>query len=169
MYAQGACSKIASAILTNPTKRQLYAKNICYNTVFHILKEADPGFGGAKTELAHPEVKSVLFDPRSFNQTINIKDTKPVADSVVGIFKRQVVGAKAFEINHAAICINLAGDCLSTNNGVVGGGADYSQFNILKALDWSAGDWPTYNGDPSAPLWARERMVVFRPISQILR
>ncbi len=68
MYAQGACSKIASAILTNPTKRQLYAKNICYNTVFHILKEADPGFGGAKTELAHPEVKSVLFDPRSFTR-----------------------------------------------------------------------------------------------------
>ena len=52
---------------------------------------------------------------------------------------------------------------------MVGGGADYSQFNILKALDWSAGDWPTYNGDPSAPLWARERMVVFRPINQILR
>ena len=171
MYVNGTCANIATQILTSPQRAAQFNKSVCYNTVFRILKEADPNFCPNKAQLGHNDVSATLFGPAIINQAINAKNTRPVADSVVGIFKRSSVGTHAFDVNHVAICIDAGGACISTNNGPVGGGGNYSQFNVVNAFVWTPNQWPVYNDplNPTAPAWARERMVVFRQINQILR
>jgi hypothetical protein len=171
MYTTGACSDLAQQILRDPQRAGTFNALVCYNTVFRLLKDCDPSFHPNKPDMNHAEVSAVLFGPSAINHAINVKNTRPVADSVVGIFKRSPVGSHAFDINHVAICLDAAGNCISTNNGPVGGAGNYSRFNILSALTWRPNEFPVYDDpmNPKAPQWARERMVVFRPVGELLR
>ncbi len=171
MYVQGTCAALAARILTEPMRAGAFNALVCYNTVFRLLKECDPTFHPHRADLVQHEVNGILFGPVAINRAINVKNTQPVADSVVGIFKRSPVGAHAFDINHVAICTNAAGICISTNNGPVGGAGNYSQFNIKTAFTWRPNEFPIFNDpmNPAAPAWARERLVVFRPVSELLR
>lgn len=171
MYKQGTCADLALKILNDPMRANSFNAFVCYNTVFKLLKECDPSFHPHKAQLAHQEASAILIGPSAINRAINTKNTQPIADSVVGIFKRSPAGNRAFDINHVAICTDGAGICVSTNNGPVGGAGNFSRFNIKTAFIWRPNEFPIYNDpmNPKAPQWAKERLVVFRPVSELLR
>jgi hypothetical protein len=171
MYTAGTCARIANFLANDPQMAQQLTIT-CWDSVLFILKVASINkFLPNRSSLAANEATGVLFDAATINNAINRKRTDVIPDSVVGIFKRSPVGNHSFELSHVAIAVEAAGYCVGSNNGCIGESPSFSRFNIMNSFQWVANQYPIYNDplNPNAPPWAKERMVVFRPISQILR
>jgi len=85
------------------------------------------------------------------------------ADNIVGIFRRT---AQDGELMLSHVMLSLGGGlCIGTNNGCIGGTADWSVQVLSDLLDWPAeGGNPSVTGEEEAPDWARERHVYYRSV-----
>ncbi len=171
LYKDGTCSQLAAKILCDDKRCAEFNRLTCWDTVFRLLQQCDRKFYPRKTGLDATEVSAVLFGAFAINHGISVKNPAPVADAVVGIYRRKE-GGGGFDVSHVALCIDRGGTCISTNNGCVGGRPDYSQFNIKVQLESRPDKFPLYKDrfeKNVPPEKYSERLVIYRPVSDVLR
>jgi hypothetical protein len=171
MYIPGTCARIANFFVTDPGM-SVKLNITCWDSTLFLLKVASLNkYLPNKSSRGANEATGILFDASSINNAINKKNTNPLADSLVGIFRRSSAGSRSFKLSHVATGINAAGNCVGSNNACIGGSPNFNKFNVKTCLEWKQNESPVYNDrhNPNAPTWAKERIVVFRPISQLLR
>ena len=166
MYVEGTAAKLAQQLANDAVRRQEMTGKICYNAVLQCLQEASGGKFFARNGFASPqEALTVLFasSPKP------IQDPRIRADSVVGVLRKTFANSP-FELSHVMISIDAAGGCIGSNNGAIGGPGNWSKVDIAKLLTWRPRLNPLYVDrlQPNAPEWAKERVVIAKPVRELL-
>lgn len=166
MYVEGTAAKLAQELANDPVARQKMTGKICYDAVLHCLRTVSGGKFFTKDGFAsQQEALTVLFasSPKP------VQEPRIRADSVVGVL-RKTFANKPFELSHVMISIDGVGGCIGSNNGAIGGPGNWSKVDISKLLTWRPQQNPIYEDrlQPAAPAWAKERVVIAKPVRELL-
>lgn len=166
MYTDGTAAKLAQELTNDPVARQKMTGKICYDAVLHCLQSVSAGKFFARDGFSSPqEALTVLFasSPKP------VQEPRIRADCVVGVL-RKTFAASPFALSHVMISIDGVGGCIGSNNGAIGGAPNWSKVDIAQLLTWRPQRNPLYVDrlQPAAPEWAKERVVIAKPVRELL-
>jgi len=166
MYIEGSATQLGKFFMNNAYFNQKMTGKICYNAVLYCLRVSSMNMFHNRDIFTSPEeAMRVLFT----GAPNPIQHSRIRADCVVGIFRKQLQN-QPISLSHVMISIDGIGNCIGSNNGAIGGPGNWNIVNISQRLNWQPQRNPIFNvpGQPGAPGWAKERVVLVKPIRELL-